>query len=177
MNCSHCGTPLAQNVRFCSVCGAQASYVSAPPTVSYPVQAYDPRVSRNLQTLGTLWLIYAGLRALTGFVAILLFHGIFGSHVHGRVDFGWSPFGHEWASALLPLAFFSLLISSGLAALTGYALLTRQAWGRIFAIVLGVLALFHFPFGTALGIYTLWTLAPGRSGDEYASLAAAAQRV
>jgi hypothetical protein len=35
------------------------------------------------------------------------------------------------------------------------------------AIVLGILALFHPPFGTALGIYTLWVLLPTESAAEY----------
>jgi hypothetical protein len=38
-------------------------------------------------------------------------------------------------------------------------------------IVLAVLALFKFPFGTALGIYTLWVLAPATSAMEYDSMA------
>ena len=36
------------------------------------------------------------------------------------------------------------------------------------AIILGVVSLFfHIPFGTALGIYTLWVLLPAHSEEEY----------
>jgi hypothetical protein len=35
------------------------------------------------------------------------------------------------------------------------------------AIIFGVLALLKIPFGTALGIYTLWVLAPQASGAEW----------
>jgi ABC-type glycerol-3-phosphate transport system permease component len=69
------------------------------------------------------------------------------------------------------MAFFSLAVSVGCTVLTGYALITRQAWGRVVGIIFGILALFHLPLGTALGIYTLWVLAPRLSGDEYASVA------
>jgi hypothetical protein len=69
------------------------------------------------------------------------------------------------------MALFSLMVSVGCVVLTGWALLTRQPWGRIFAIVFGVIALIHFPLGTALGIYTLWVLAPRLSGDQYAAIA------
>jgi ABC-type glycerol-3-phosphate transport system permease component len=72
---------------------------------------------------------------------------------------------------LWPIATFSIMTSVACTVLTGYALLTRQTWGRILAIVFAVLALFHFPLGTALGIYTLWVLAPRVSGDEYAAIA------
>jgi hypothetical protein len=38
-------------------------------------------------------------------------------------------------------------------------------------IVLAFLALIRIPFGTALGIYTLWVLLPESSGQEYDALA------
>ncbi|HET9369028.1 MAG TPA: hypothetical protein VFO19_02225 [Vicinamibacterales bacterium] len=41
---------------------------------------------------------------------------------------------------------------------TGIGLLKFRPWARIFAIVLAVLALIRFPFGTAFGIYALWVL-------------------
>ena len=40
----------------------------------------------------------------------------------------------------------------------GWALLAGKCWGRILVIVLGFLNLLNLPFGTALGIYTLWAL-------------------
>lgn len=40
--------------------------------------------------------------------------------------------------------------------IAGYAILKRFAWGRILGMVLGALALFSIPIGTALGVYTLW---------------------
>ena len=43
----------------------------------------------------------------------------------------------------------------------------REPWARMLAIVLGVLNLFDLPFGTALGIYTLWVLLPAESEREY----------
>jgi len=46
----------------------------------------------------------------------------------------------------------------------------RQPWARPLAIIFGVLALLKIPFGTALGIYTLWVLAPRASWAEWESL-------
>ena len=40
----------------------------------------------------------------------------------------------------------------------GVGLLYRQEWARILVIVLGFLNLINIPFGTALGIYTIWVL-------------------
>jgi hypothetical protein len=35
------------------------------------------------------------------------------------------------------------------------------------ALVLGFVNLIHIPFGTALGIYTLWVLLPAQSEREF----------
>jgi ABC-type glycerol-3-phosphate transport system permease component len=174
MTCSTCGNVLAQDVRFCPRCGTQTSSQPplGPPYVSVPLGLPYDRVSRNLQALGNLWLLYAGLRALAGLVGMLFLHGLFSNHFgHSDFNLGWSPFGRMWMDSLWPIALFSIMVSVGCTVLTGYALLTRQPWGRVLAIVFSIFALFHFPLGTALGIYTLWVLAPRFSGDEYAALA------
>jgi hypothetical protein len=174
MICSTCGNNLAEDVRFCPRCGTQAmgQMPTATPYASGPaVLPYD-RVSRNLQALGTLWLVYAGLRAITGLFGVLFLHGLFGSHFgHSDFNLGWSPFGRMWMDSLWPIATFSLMMSVGCIVLTGYALLTRQPWGRVLAIVFAIFALIHFPLGTALGIYTLWVLGSRYSGDQYAAMA------
>ena len=36
--------------------------------------------------------------------------------------------------------------------------------------MLGIIALFNLPFGTALGIYTLWVLMSPNADQEYKSL-------
>jgi len=69
--------------------------------------------------------------------------------------------------AMVPMILFMTIVMASAAILTGYALLTRKPWARILAIVLGILALIKLPFGTALGIYTLWVLAPQASGAEW----------
>ncbi len=175
MICSTCGNPLAPDTRFCPRCGTQTAQIPPQPPPVYPSAPYGlpyDRVSRNLQTLATLWLVYAVLRALTGMIGMMFLHGLFGGHFgHSDFNLGWSPFGRMWMDSLWPMALFSLMVSVGCVLLTGWALLTRQPWGRIFAIVFGVIALIHFPLGTALGIYTLWVLAPRLSGDQYAAMA------
>lgn len=40
----------------------------------------------------------------------------------------------------------------------GCGLLGHKSWSRILILVLGILILPRFPFGTALGIYTLWVV-------------------
>jgi hypothetical protein len=180
MICSVCGTPLAQDARFCPKCGAPVAFQPPPP--GYPGYAapgyFVPytRVARNLQPLGMLWLVYAGFRLISGLFGLMFLHGFFGHQWHSSLDFGWTPFGNDWMAGLWPMIFLSVLLKVGYAVLTGYALLTRQPWGRILGIIFGILALIHFPLGTALGIYTLWVLAPSASGDEYTAMTYKAPR-
>ena len=42
--------------------------------------------------------------------------------------------------------------------IAGLGLLKFRPWARILAIVLNVVGLINFPFGTVLGIYGLWVL-------------------
>jgi len=53
-------------------------------------------------------------------------------------------------------AFILLLALPGV--IGGIALLRHASWARIFVLVLGALNLVNIPFGTILGIYTLWAL-------------------
>jgi hypothetical protein len=58
--------------------------------------------------------------------------------------------------------------------LVGWGLIQRERWARTAAIVVGVLALLHPPFGTLLGIYTLWVLLSRGADLEYQAVARAA---
>jgi hypothetical protein len=200
MVCQACGTPITPETRFCSHCGARiagttpAGTAPAQPSVGpayqptapgYPYQAgpYQPsplmyrppvvpRVQRNLQTLSILWFIYAGFRILTGiagmfFMRAMSLHGFDNPWMMGGRHFMWPM----WMGALMPWVAGVTVIATVLAVLVGFSLMTRKPWGRVLAIVVAILALFRFPVGTALGIYTLWVLAPTQSGLEYDAIA------
>jgi hypothetical protein len=42
--------------------------------------------------------------------------------------------------------------------IVGFGLLKYKSWARNLVVVLGIINLFGFPLGTALGIYTLWAM-------------------
>ena len=54
------------------------------------------------------------------------------------------------------VAFLVLASIPGMAA--GWGLMKFRPWARILALVLSILALILFPFGTLVGIYGLWVL-------------------
>jgi len=138
------------------------------PGYSYGAPGFGPgipdtnRVSRHVQTLALMWGVFAGYRFLTKFFGLTMFHS-WARHSH---LVSWSP-GGDWTSWWMPFAMMSLLFWCALGALTAYGLSSRQQWARGLALVCGVWALIHPLVGTALGIYTLWVLAPSLSGAEY----------
>jgi hypothetical protein len=173
MTCSSCGIVFAQDAHFCPRCGTPVAQQPQPAPV-YPAVLPCNRVSRHLQIAGILWIVYAFERTASKLVGLMFLHGIFGRQLNS--DWGqWSPLGNFGFGLIWPLVAVSLVVGLVLSLLTGYALLTRQPWGRVIAIVTSVLALFHPIFGTALGIYTLWVLAPAASGVEYAALSTTAR--
>lgn len=40
--------------------------------------------------------------------------------------------------------------------IAGIALITKQSWGPLLAMIVGIFKLFAFPIGTAIGIYAIW---------------------
>jgi hypothetical protein len=79
--------------------------------------------------------------------------------------------GREPLPGLFPLL---LLVAGGSLAILGagglclgVGRMQTQAWARLPGIILGGLALFSSPLGTALGVYPLWVLLADGGGDEY----------
>jgi hypothetical protein len=173
MYCSGCGQPLHPNQPACANCGRPNSQVNAQFNPQFAPAAFLPynRVHRHIQTLAILWLAFSLLGVLAWFVAMpfLAFvfgHGGHGFHTHDNFPF---PMSMSW---ILPVATIAIYLRAILGALVGIALLRRERWGRTLALVVAVLSLLKFPFGTALGIYTLWVLVPAQSAQEYELVAA-----
>jgi hypothetical protein len=191
MVCQRCGGPIQG--AFCSNCGAPAQppppvqaqppVYGAPPPGAYGVSPnpygvphpaiYQARVVRHLQTMGVLWCVYGAYRAMAGVVAMLFLMGVATPAFMGGMGqrgMSFLPFAPVMGG-LAAVAGVFILFSSCLAFASGYALITRKPWGRTIAIVAAILSLIKIPFGTALGIYTLWVLAPTASGMEYDAIA------
>jgi hypothetical protein len=134
---------------------------------------YVTRVARHVQTLGILWCIYGVYRAAAGLFAVLFLMGVSTPAILGGMGSRGLPIlpFAPVMGGLAAVAGVFILLSSALAFCTGYSLLTRKPWGRTLAIVAGILSLIKIPVGTALGIYTLWVLAPSASGLEYDAIA------
>jgi hypothetical protein len=62
---------------------------------------------------------------------------------------------------------FILIAAPGI--IGGIGLLQHQPWARIVVLVLGFLNLLAVPFGTILGIYTIWVFMANDTDDVFGS--------
>jgi hypothetical protein len=153
--CDRCGSEIRDDESFCPKCGKAVRESAASRSGS--------RVSRHLRLLGILWLALSAFRMIPGLFLLSAF---------GQAVIAEDPHVPLFLPTLLRSigAIILVMALAGLAA--GWGLLTRQPWARMLAIVLGCISLItDIPFGTALGIYTLWVLLPSESEEEYRQIA------
>ena len=139
---------------FCPACGKAVGTV--------PFMPPSNRVAGHVRLLGILWLAISAFRLMPA-LFLLAFFG----HVLPFLPPGVPGFVH----GILQVVGVLLLAGAALGIATGWGLLDRQPWARTLALVMGFLNLIDMPFGTALGIYTLWVLLPARSEQEYRTIA------
>ncbi|MDT8305582.1 MAG: hypothetical protein RRC07_06565 [Anaerolineae bacterium] len=110
------------------------------------------QIEQHVPILGWLYIIASALFLLLGLVIFVFLSGV-----------GWFA-GADDPSSLAILAIVGLFVAGIMAImglpgiLAGWGLLKRKNWGRVLALIVGILNLFNFPIGTALGAYTLFVL-------------------
>jgi uncharacterized BrkB/YihY/UPF0761 family membrane protein len=115
------------------------------------------RMEKHVTVLGALFLGLGGLGAI-GMLVVLVIFGL-GSGI--LLQFSAQAPDIPELLTWLPAA-FGVLITSVIALTTipcffaGYGLLKRRPWGKIAALVAGILNIVAFPLGTGVGIYAIW---------------------
>jgi hypothetical protein len=111
----------------------------------------------QVRALAILQIVYSSLGLLLGIVVFMLFGGI-------ATIVGFSAPLDESMVAVPVLTVIGGIASSVIIILSlprlvaGIGLLKHQNWGRILTLVVSVIGLIDFPFGTGLGVYGLWVL-------------------
>ncbi len=163
MFCDGCGTAVQPGQAFCSKCGKQiVGLVSM-------MQSMPGRVRNHAHLLGILWLAISALNAVGG-VILLIVAGTLIPHLHEMGAPPEMPLG--FFGSLLTVLGIIVLAKAALGFIAGYGLMHHEAWARIVALVLAFISLFNIPFGTAIGVYTMWVLLPSESQREYDGLVA-----
>jgi hypothetical protein len=149
MFCTRCGRDTQERDNFCPACGV--------PLKDIPMIPAKNRIAGHLRLLGILWLALSAFRFIPGLILLVMVdNGMF--QRDGAPPF-LSPLLEGVAAGFLILALAGIV--------TGWGLLGKQPWARMAAIILGAVNLIEMPFGTALGIYTLWVLLPSESEQQY----------
>ncbi|HZQ18796.1 MAG TPA: zinc ribbon domain-containing protein [Terriglobales bacterium] len=155
--CNRCGTQLQPDFNLCPKCGAPVANISP---AGVPVAGGTTKLERHLRTLGILWIVVGVLWVVPSLVLMGMSHAshiVIGDEMFTR---------HFMPPLMFSLGSVFLFIAAG-GILVGWGLMNHERWARITAIIVGILAIFHPPFGTALGIYTLWVLLSANAAAEY----------
>ncbi|HUO17401.1 MAG TPA: hypothetical protein VMX38_20640 [Verrucomicrobiae bacterium] len=166
MFCDGCGAAVQPGQAYCSKCGKQ---ILGPVLASQPVAN---RVQEHLHLLAILWFAYAALIGLAGLVLFILGSTLF---PHLRQMNKIPPdVPIEFLTMFFSMIGTLILAKAACGFIAGWGLMNHTAWARVLVLVLAFISLINVPFGTALGIYTMWVLLPGDSHREYEALAAKA---
>ena len=165
MFCSGCGQAVADGQAFCQQCGRPVAPVVPPvPGLQYQIEAFAGKV----RTLSIFWFAYAAIALSTGFIGLAFANAIlagrFGPWLHGPMPPMW------FGPAIMHFAWVYLVVRCALALVAGWGLWEHAQWGRAVAIVAAFLNLLKFPFGTAMGIWTLVVLLGYRNTTLYEQL-------
>jgi len=156
MFCNRCGAPVEPDFNLCPKCGT-------PLSSSAPVLLAPTKLERHLRVLAILWIAIGALWLVPSLVLMVFSHA-------SRLVVGDEMFARPFMPPLLFSLGSAFLVVAAGGVLVGWGLMRHEGWARTTAIIVGILALIHFPFGTALGVYTLWVLLPGDAAREYARL-------
>ena len=104
----------------------------------------------HVKVIGVLWIILGALCLCLAFFAFLVFFGV-AQIPNLDIEPGLLRLIGIIASSFLGLIGLPQIIG-------GLGLIQHKAWARILVLVVSFISLFHVPFGTALGIYSMIVL-------------------
>ena len=114
-------------------------------------------MATHVSFVGVLFIIWGLLTALIGVSTLAL--GIGAAALVGSAG---RSGGGQVAAGITAAAFTTLaaiaIVWGAAHVIVGVPLRQRKAWARIVALMLGSVDLLLLPYGTALGVYTLWVL-------------------
>ena len=103
--------------------------------------------------INTVAALQIGLSIFNLLIAFLIFTVL--KLVGGFVD---DTNGATILSLIADILAIVFIIISVPGILAGMGLYKRKEWARVMTLILSVIEIFSFPFGTAIGIYSIWAL-------------------
>lgn len=111
----------------------------------------------HVDLLGILYTIWGALSLLLGLALLSLGVGAAAIFTSGGLD-PQSEVTAGITAVIFGLVGVMALVWGVLHVWDGLSLRQHRPWARLLALLLAVLNLFSFPFGTALGVYALWVM-------------------
>ena len=114
-------------------------------------------MERHVTILGAFHIAFGAIGLVIALAILVIFGG-----AAGLIGVGASDPDALIAVPIVALVGTFLMMAAlilsvpGIAA--GFGLMTYRPWARMLTVVLSLLHLFNFPFGSALGVYGLWVL-------------------
>jgi hypothetical protein len=111
-------------------------------------------MATHVKVLGIIHIVFGALGTMGALAILAIFGGIAGL-------LGTDPSAHAAAPLLGGIGGIIFVIVTALSLpglIIGIGLLNFRPWARVPGIILSAINLLNVPFGTALGIYGLWTL-------------------
>ncbi len=132
-----------------------------PAVVAAPAPAKDNPMEKHVLVVGA---INIGFSLIGLFIAAIIFVAVVGG---GRLSE--DPEAIRITSIVGPIIafFFAFFALPGLVG--GIGLIKHRGWARILVLILSVIGLLNIPFGTAVGIYSLWALLKQETAELFAS--------
>jgi hypothetical protein len=134
------------------------------------MQRRPGRVQEHFRLVGLLWLALSAFTTIGGVILYVIANTLL-VHLRRAGIEGGPP---AFLTPLLSTVAILLLAKAACGFIAGWGLLQREPWARVLVLVVAFVSLFtNIPFGTALGIYTMWVLLPAESEQEYEAMAEA----
>jgi hypothetical protein len=95
------------------------------------------------------------------FAARFIFSGVIGNM---------NPPPPSFVAPLINVLGWIILTKGILGVVGGVGLLARESWARALTLAVAFISLIDFPFGTAIGAYSIWVLLAAGSEQDYQKL-------
>lgn len=116
-------------------------------------------IESHKRTLGIIHIVYGSLIAIT-FLFIGSLVSILFPFISEEIANDVGRDADEilfMVSSIIRTIFILLLIFSALPSIVGgIGLLQKKSWGVVIALIAGCVSIFSFPFGTAVGVYSIY---------------------
>ena len=163
MFCTVCGSQLQQGQANCASCGTAVP--GAAPVAA--AAARQGRVAQHLKPLAAFQFAISALRLLAGVALLVVAETVLPEVLRNEPE-------ASFVSTLLTFIGWFVTGWAAVGFLSGYGLLEKLPWARTLTLVLAFINLLDIPFGTAIGVYSIWVLMSAGAEQEYAQLSGTA---